>query len=270
MKIQIANHDFTIIWDGVYYFALSDYPNISSWKLKKIVSFIEYEHQHGRKTEIECNNETMMEKVNHVINNPESLDIENIVVPKKLTECTYCKQKGCLTEFVCHTATVENAKKILTGGKLLSAVKAFNKSGDELVSDPRNAAGDPPDYFEYIMFSHGNCQAGDRLVMERNLGRSPTEDELNNNFKAGVRFYFRYNEIIKHPQYVFDGYHIAKIKDELILNDYLCACILPKEQEKDFISLIPQNLADRIYYLPQNKLGLLDWSEKVYDFLRTL
>ena len=267
MKIQIARHDFTIIWEGVYYFALSDYPNISSWELKKIVSFIEYERQHGRKTEIECDDKAIMEKVHYVIHNPQSLDTENIVVPQKLTECTYCNQKGCLTEFVCHTATIYNAKKILTCGKLLSAEKAFHKSGEEFVSNSRNAAGDPADYFEYIMFSHGNCQAGDRLVMERDLGRSPTDDELNHHFKPGVRFYFRYNDILKHPDYVFDGYHIAKIKDELVLNDYLYACIIPKEQEKEFISLIPSNLDGRTYYLSQNKLGLLNWSERVFDFI---
>jgi len=35
--------------------------------------------------------------------------------------------------------------------------------------------------------------------------------------------------MIKHPGYVFDGYHPAKIKDELVLTDYLYACIVPEQ-----------------------------------------
>lgn len=31
MKIDIGEHEFSIIWDGVFYCALSDYPNISKW-----------------------------------------------------------------------------------------------------------------------------------------------------------------------------------------------------------------------------------------------
>lgn len=29
MKINIGNHEFTELWDGVLYKALSDYPNVS-------------------------------------------------------------------------------------------------------------------------------------------------------------------------------------------------------------------------------------------------
>ena len=36
--------------------------------------------------------------------------------------------------------------------------------------DPRNAAGDPPDYFEYVMLGPGNCTALDKLVFERVMG----------------------------------------------------------------------------------------------------
>lgn len=49
------------------------------------------------------------------------------------------------------------------------------------MSEQRNAANDPADYFEYIMFALGNCQAGDRLVIERELGRFPNEEDLSEN-----------------------------------------------------------------------------------------
>jgi len=268
MKVSIANHEFPYIWDGVYYFALSDYPHISPWELKKLFSFMEYEKQNGRNTEIVCENETILTAVKNAVENPDT--VKNAALPKKITECTYCKQKGCLTQFLCHTATIENAKKILNSGELLSAVKAFNKTADELVSDKRNAASDPADYFDYIMFAWGNCQAGDRLVMERTLGRIPTEDDLDINFAPGVRFYFRYENIIKHPNCVFDGSHPAKIKDELVLSDYLYACIIPEKHKNEFENMIQPEIMDKTYYLSLDGLRLPDWSEKVYDFVEKL
>jgi len=272
MQVNIANHECTIIWDGVYYFVLSDYPNISTWEIKKLLAFMDYEKRHSRETEIICENKDILIAVNNAIASPET--VEHALLPAKITECTACKQHCCLTEYVCHTATPENAKKILTGGKLLSAVKAFGKTSDELVSDKRNAAGDPADYFDYIMFAWGNCQAGDRLVMERNFNGNINYEEfveaLDNNFSPGVRFYFRHKDIVQHPGYVFDGYHPAKIKDELILSDYLYACIIPEQYKSEFENLIQPEIADKICYIPQNGLGLWDWSEKVYDFIERI
>ena len=273
MQINIANHDCTIIWDGVYYFALSDYPNISQWELKKLLAFIEYEKQHNRETEIICEDNQISAAISHAITHLEAFI--NASRPDKLTECTACKQGGCMTKFLCHTSSAENAVRILTGGSLLSATKVFGKSGDDLVSDVRNAAGDPADYFEYIMFTWGNCFAGDNLVVERNLakklGRAPTWEEQNealeNNFTPGARFYFRYEDIISHPKYTFDGYHPAKIKDELKLADYLYACVIPEQYRSMFESLIKSDIAGKVFYLPQDNLGKLDWAERVYDFV---
>ena len=36
MKINIGNHEFTELWDGVLYKALSDYPNVSDNEMKDI------------------------------------------------------------------------------------------------------------------------------------------------------------------------------------------------------------------------------------------
>jgi len=265
MKVKIAKHDCTIIWDDVYYFALSDYPHISFWELKKLFTFITFEKQNGRQTEIICENKSIIAAVNYAIANPET--IENALLPDKITECTYCKHNGCLTKFVCHTATPDNAKKILTSGKLLSAVKAFGKTGEDLVLDSRNAAGDPADYFDYIMFAWGNCTAGDNLTMERLLGRGATDDERENALMPGVRFYFRYEDIIRHPGYVFDGYHPAKVKDELMLADWLYVCIVPEQYENELKNIVVPEITDKLSYLPQDNLGLLDWTERVYKFV---
>ena len=103
MKVEIANHEYTIIWNGVYYFALSEYPLISDWELRKLVCFIQYEKSHGRDTEIVCNDKSIMAKASDAIAHPEKVIMAQ--KPFKITECTSCKQKGCLTDFVCHTAS---------------------------------------------------------------------------------------------------------------------------------------------------------------------
>ena len=268
MQVIIANHECTICWDGVYYFALSDYPNISHWELKKLLAFLDYEKQHGRETEIVCENKGILTAVNNAITHPET--VESATLPEKITECTACVQKGCLTQYVCHTATIENAMKIFTSGKLLSAVNAFCKTGDELVHDKRNAASDPADYFDYVMFAWGNCQAGDRLVMERLRDGNPNENDYGVNFAPGVRYYFRYKDITRHPGYVFDGYHPAKIKDEIILSEYLYACIIPGQNKSVLGSLVQRDITDRTHYIKQDGLGLWDWTTKVYAFIEGL
>jgi len=274
VTVNIGNHDGTILWEGVYSFALSDYPDISRWELKKLLAFMRYEKAHGRETEIVCDNAGIMLAVEEAIARPAT--VADAVIPEKITECTACKQKGCLTEFVCHTAEIENAKKIFAGGKLLSALKASGKPIEELIADKRNGAGDPEDYFAYIMFSWGNCIAGDSLATERAFvrrrGRLPSQKELDKENKKrlipGVRFYFRHGDIIKHPGYVFDGYHPAKIKDELVLADWLCACVVPEEYREALAGAVPESIADRVYVLRRDDLGIWDWSEKAYGFVK--
>jgi len=275
MQVNIAKHEGMIIWDGVYYYPLSKYPHITPWELKKLVAFADYEKQHGRDTEIICEDETILNAVNHAFAFPET--VQDACLPEKITECTHCNQGGCLTTFVCHTSTIENAKSILSGRKLLSAAKVHGKTGAEIASKQLGATydpQDPSDYFEYVMFAWGNCQTGDNLVMQREMlrkfGRLPTSDDLKNALEPGVRFYFRHEDIIRHPGYVFDGYHPAKIRDEITLADYLYACITPAQNKNELESLIPAELADRVYFLRQDGLGLLDWTEKVFDFVCAL
>ena len=66
---------------------------------------------------------------------------------------------------------------------------------------------------------------------------------------------------------MFDGYHCIKVKDEIVLSDYLHACIVPEQYKIELENLILPELAARVYYIPQNGLGICDWSEKVYDFV---
>lgn len=181
--------------------------------------------------------------------------------------CTNCKKGGCLTDYLCHTTEIKNVKSILNCGKLLSAVKARNKTGEELAEEPRNGAKDTPDYFDYIMFSWGNCFGGDSLVMERMLNRFPDEYDLSVGFRPGVRFYFRYEDIVNHINYANDGHHPAKVKNELSLYNYLQCCIIPKANKADFKNIVPSNLVDRVFYIENDCKDIWEWSEKVYNFV---
>jgi len=272
MKVNIAKHYGMIIWDGVYYYPLSNYPRITPWELKKLLAFVDYEKQHGRETEFICEDSTIMNAINDALVFPET--VKDATLPEKLIECTHCKQRGCMTNFLCHASTIENAKSILSGGRLLSAVKLRGKTGAEIAASQLSATydpQDPADYFEHIMLAWGNCPAVDNLVMQREMlrkfNRLPTANDLENALEPGVRYYFRYNDILHHPGYVFDGYHPAKIKDELVLHDYLYACIAPAHRKEELAKYIPAKLASRVYFLEQDGLSLLDWAEKVYSFI---
>ncbi|MEE1218992.1 MAG: hypothetical protein U0L20_03615 [Ruminococcus sp.] len=170
-----------------------------------------------------------------------------------------------MTEFVCHTTSIENAKKIFESGKLLSALNARKVPVELLMNEKRNAANDPADYFEYIMLSWGNCQAGDRLVMERKLGRFPNEDDLSINFTPGIRFYFKYNELVKHPNRIFDGVLPMKIKDEIKLSDWLYIAIIPNAVKDEIEQYIPDDLMQKVIYINNDCKDIWEWSEKVYS-----
>lgn len=266
MLLKIGGFEFTEVWDGVLYKNLSNYPMVSDWEKRTIIEFVEYENVHGRECEIECENTNTLAEVHHALQHRDAY--RSTPRPALLTECTACPyRKGCVTEFVCHTTSAENAVKILQCGSLLSAIKARKVPVEELMAESRNAAKDPADYFEYIMLAWGNCQAGDRLVMERKLGRFPDETDLSADFTPGIRFYFRYDEMVKHPGCTFDGVLPMKVKDEIILKDWLYAMVVPDELRESIESVMPDELADRVIYVDNNCRDIWDWSEKVYRLI---
>ncbi len=268
MLIKIGDFEFTEVWDGVFYKKLSNYPQITEWEIRTIIEFIEYEKRYGRKCVIECEDRNVLKIVNECIQHKELY--LSTPRPKLLTECTACPhRKGCVTEYVCHTTSADNAIKIFECGKLLSARNARKVSVEELMSENRNAANDPADYFEYIMLSWGNCQAGDRLVMERALRRFPNEDDLSVHFNPGVRFYFQYEQLLKHPNAVCDGVLPMKVQDEIILKDWVYKIVIPMKLKKQLESHIPCDLIDRIIYIDNDCKDIWEWSEKVYRIIES-
>lgn len=262
MRIEIGNFEFIAVWDGVLYKKLSRYPEITDWEKRNIIEFVEYEASYGRTCDIRCEDDRVVEQVHDALKNREVY--RNVPRPKLQTECTACRHGGCLTEFVCHTTSPENAEKILACGSLLSAVKARKIPVEELMAEARNAANDPADYFQYVMLAWGNCQAGDRLVMERKLGRFPDEKDLSVDFTPGIRFYFRYDTMANHPSRVFDGVLPMKIKDEIVLKDWLYALVIPAGVTLD----VPEELKDCTVYVENDCEDIWAWSEKVYGKLK--
>ena len=266
MLIKLGDFEFTSVWDGIFYKKLSNYPMVTNWEIRTIIEFIEYEEQHGRKCEIECDDKNLLHMILDGIKHKEAY--LSTPRPKLITECTACPyRKGCVTEYVCHTTSADNAIKIFECGKLLSALNARNVSVEELMRESRNAANDPADYFEYIMFAWGNCQAGDRLVMERTLGRFPDDYDLSIGFNPGIRFYFQYEQLMSHPKAICDGVLPMKVKDEIILDDWVYRIVIPMELKAIIEPYVPANLIDRTIYLENNCKDIWDWSEKVYRII---
>ena len=266
MLIRIGQFDITECWDGVLYKKLSRYPRITPWEIQTVLDFISYEKSNGRDCEIEAE-QGILDAIEHY--RPAYDQGIRIQPPQKIRECTACpKYQGCMTDYVCHTSPVENAVKILECGRLLSPVRARKMSAAELQKEARNAANDPEDYFEYIMFAWGNCQAGDRLVMERKLGRFPDEKDLSDGFTPGIRFFFRYDELIRHPGAVFEGVLPLKIRDEVVLEDWVSAVIVPENHRRQVEPHIPGGIRSRVHYLRNDCRDIWEWSEKVYEYVR--
>ena len=266
MLIKIGQFEITECWDGVFYKKLSRYPQITAWEIQTVLDFVRYEKSNGRTCKLEAEKRIIDAIERYKPTYDQGIRIRP---PHKIEECTACPGfKGCMTDFVCHTTSVENAVKIFECGKLLSPVRARNMSAAELQREARNAANDPEDYFEYIMFAWGNCQAGDRLVMERKLGRFPDENDLSVGFTPGVRFFFRYDDLIRHPGAVFEGVLPLKIRDEVILDDWVSAITAPETHRLQVEPVVPKELRSRVHFLQNDCKDIWEWSEKVYEYVK--
>ncbi|WP_026511707.1 hypothetical protein [Butyrivibrio sp. LC3010] len=268
MQIKIGQYDYSECWDGVFYKKLSDYPYITEWEKQTVLDFEKYEASNGRTCDIEADSDILNEIDNYRCRYNGRYRVSP---PDKITECTACpKYKGCLTDLVCHTSPLENAVQILECGNLLSPVRARKMSAAQLREESRNAANDPEDYFDYIMFAWGNCQAGDRLVMERNLGRFPDEKDLSVCFTPGVRFFFRYKDLIMHPDAVFEGVLPLKVKNEVVLKDWVYTIVAPSSYREVLAPHVPDELSQKVHFIDNDCTDIWAWSEKVYEYAHKL
>jgi hypothetical protein len=256
MILEIVNDSVSKIKNGVYHFGLVDYPRIQDWEWNGILAFISYEKAQGQQLEIICADNDILSLV---IDATKQLDGTEYIPPIE----------EAIEEFIYHATNVSAAQKILSANILLSATKAYGKTGIELALDRRESGWeDPADFYEYVMFGWGTHLVGDYVVLSEDFPND--EDFSTGNFDVGVRFYIKYKDILKHEKHTFDGYHPLKVKDEVILSDYLYACIVPEQYKEQLERCVPQKLTKRVYYLSQRGLTLQDWNDKVVSFVGAL
>ena len=90
---------------------------------------------------------------------------------------------------------------------------------------------------------------------------------LNVHFNPGVRFYFKYEQLLKNPNAVCDGVFPMKVKDEIILKDWIYKIVIPMKLKEKLELYIPCELKDRIIYIDNDCKDIWDWSEKVYRII---
>jgi len=256
MKLDIGKHKVSVIEKGVYYFAPASYPGLSDLELKNLLAFISYEKTHGRQTEVVCENDEILKKLDNALKNPDALNATPL--PKKIGGCNVCLHQGCLTEFVYHATDIQSTIEILSSGRLLSAARVSGKTGAELAHEKQDSLwNDPADFFEYIMFCWGNCVVGEYVVMS----------ERNDRFIPGIRFYFRYNDLLRHPGHAFDGYHCIKVKNEILLSDYLHSCVVPECYKSELKRIAPPDLSAKLRYISWKGIDPVEWTKCVYDYV---
>ena len=262
---------------------------LSPWTLFRFQEFCTYELAHARRVLIWFEEPRVEEAVVESIRtffSPGADNVERFVrgamasqrarlahLPngtREPTGCHYCVEDHCVDDLVCHATNVDAAMAIIQGGCILSLCKVRGVLPQEAARDPRNAAGDPPDYFEYVMWAPGNCTAIDKLVLERSLGHVPSWEEFETRFQPAVRFFFAQDALNRHPRLTFDGIH-AKIRDVLELDPYLLAVVLPEglmrvDKLVEVAALhVPRH---KIVSLPYTGLHFKEWAHTAYHAVR--
>ncbi len=64
-----------------------------------------------------------------------------------------------------------------------------------------------------------------------------------------------------------DGVLPMKVKDEIILKDWVYKIVVPMKLRAKLESHIPYELKDRVIYVENDCKDIWDWSEKVYRMI---
>lgn len=124
--------------------------------------------------------------------------------------CTHAYPEGCRSRLVCHGAPTAAALRILNDGVLRSASDATGRDGSELAA--ASTWGEPPDYFDHVMFANGRCTAPEAVALSRAIGRDLVPSDLSPGYTPAVRFYFEWSDLAVREDARFDGVHPIKIE----------------------------------------------------------
>ena len=290
--VTIRDYDDAFLWRlgdtslRHYKYTFSDYPHPDARDLHDLNAYCLYELAQGRRVAIWVEDEEVRRGVVASLDAffaPGVRDVDGFIADAmrsqrervlalpavdKITRCRFCEARGCMTGLLCHGTDPETAARIIRSGRILSARRARGESTAVLVGEPRNAAGDPADYFDYVMFAAGNCPGPDKLVYERMRGHVPSWDDFAADFQPAVKFFFRTADLVNHPRFCADGYHPAKIRGELALEPLLLAVVIPAELPGavSLIALAEEKLgASRVASLSFSGYDPRRWAQMVYE-----
>ena len=235
----------------------------SKSELQRISDFVLYETDYGRTVGIWV-------EYNHVrdavLAAAKGLPATQVVrVPPDDPCCCRPFRNGCKGTHVCHAAPIEAAESIFRSGVLATRMRQSRQSLD-VVTLEMHAAGqkDPADYFEYVCFANGNCVAPDIVAMQRHAGLYLSSEQCDKDFYPGIRFFFRYSDLLKHPCAVHDGIQSVKIKNQVDLDTYLEALVIPTvDRTGSPLAIdIPSHFRNRVVPLDHREhFGLAEWSD---------
>ena len=100
------------------------------------------------------------------------------------------------------------------------------------------------------------------------MKRFSTEADLSVDFTPEVRFFFKYDKIVTHPNATFEGVLPLKIREEVIISDWVNTIIIPSAEKEAFEAIVPYELKSRIFYLENDCKDIWSWAEKVYEFVK--
>ena len=73
--------------------------------------------------------------------------------------------------------------------------------------------------------------------------------------------------LISHPDVIFEGVLPMKVKDELVLKDWLYVLVIPADFKHLLEDLIPLELLEKVLFIDNDCVDIWDWSEKVYTIV---
>jgi hypothetical protein len=207
---------------------------LSELDRQTIVDFLDYETSYGRSVGIEWDG------IHPDLSAPARRPHPGLIAKQC---CTHAYPLGCGGALVCHGTTVQAAADVLRTGALLAGTE---RTGSDPVALATQAGSwDPPDYFDYICMANGSCTAPEAVAESRRHDRYLVPSDLQPGYPPAVRFYFRWERLLTHPNVRFDGVHPVKIAGHLDLDEYLTVVVVHSSQAPE-IGEVPRRLAQRV------------------------
>lgn len=172
--------------------------------------------------------------------------------------CTHAYKDGCGVNLVCHGAPLASAIRVAETATLLPATLAYGRSADQLAQ--ASSWGEPPDYFEHVMFANGRCTAPEAVAHSRTLQRDLVPTDLLPGYPPAVRFYFRWDDLVSSPAARFDGVHPIKTLGTVALHELLVAIVVHEEQSPALLERTHPGLRDRVAVVALPAPTPQDWA----------